>query len=172
MPSVPFPTPQRWSASLADSAMPGTHNGHIQYRWNEFILFPFYRWENWGLGREDTSPNDTTIKTLPTSYCAQSPNPKGLDASPKHVAHLLAHSYTQEIASFATRTMKSSFTSNSFVKLRVCARRGVNLLSLKWHPGRPTNQPTHQPWAKLLTYLIWGLTVRTSPLVLSPDRHC
>ena len=43
------------------STVLGTHKAHIHYLLSESLLFPFYRWEHWGLGRNETSPNDTTI---------------------------------------------------------------------------------------------------------------
>lgn len=84
------------------------------------------------------------------------PNPKRLEALLKHGAHSLARSYTQEIASFATGTMKPSFSPNSFVKLRVYIRCGVNFLSLKWHPERKTHPPTVESPYLHCRFQVWG----------------
>ena len=73
-------------------------------------------------------------KQLLTSCSVQSPNRKDLEALLINVANSPAHSYSQEIAPFATGTMNPAFSLKCFVKLTTCVRCEVNFLSLKWDP--------------------------------------
>lgn len=85
------------------------------------------------------------------------PNPKGLEALLKHGAHSLAHSCPQEIASFATGTMKPSFSPNSFGNWGCVF--GVESISSLWNDTqkeKPTHPPTVESRSLHCWFQVWG----------------